>query len=407
MAVTPIGSATWRDASYRTIRLANDRRLRPFSALPATTGSQEKIRPRDENTQKKNLAKTPLAPPPFHRDLIIDTCNTYARNYMRETRGSLFVLRQALWETDRHIHRLQKERDVLERHHANTRRDIVTNTETTQLRSTRPATERYLDKVDGLLQEEKNGLLDLKKHSERQLQEIARQLQALYSHRQKLSEFCKEKGRVLDIISENGRPGSRGLDTAGGGSLLGPEDIDCQAAVNNALLTSQKFRNVQPSNWQKPLDCTELKDSVTEGLQKKAEESSTIREDVTLTLGDVRNTSQRQQRIYEELEGSHQLQLGPVCSLDLTLRERLDRPLVRILQRHPGTQLPDSTLISQGSASLQRSLGSTCDRIGSLRITQMKLLEDQENKRWGERLDRAAVRLRVKSAKGRRERLCL
>ncbi|CAI9589346.1 unnamed protein product, partial [Staurois parvus] len=139
-------------------------------------------------------------------------------------------------------------------------------------------------------------------------------------------------------------------------------------------------------NWQKPLDSTELKDSVTQGLRKKAEESSRIREDVTLALGDMRNMIQQQQRIYQEMEGSYQLQLGPESSLDLSVRERLDRPLVRILQRHPGTQLPESTLISQGSAFLEQSLSKTQDRIGSLRVTQMKLRDDQENKLWGSAL---------------------
>ncbi|XP_072287167.1 tektin-like protein 1 isoform X2 [Pyxicephalus adspersus] len=407
MAALPVGSATWRDASYRTIRLAHSLRSRPFSSLPSAPSGQGKLRPQDEHTKVMGTTRPQPTPPPFHRDLIVNQCNAYIRGYMRETRSSMFILRQALWETDRQIQRLQKERDILERSHANTRRDMMTNNETIQLRQTRPMTERYPDKVDALLHEERNGLLDLKRHTERQLQEIARQLQVLHSHRQKLSEFCKEKGRVLDIISENARPQSVGRKTPGGSTLLGPENKDCQAALNDCHLTREKFLNTQPPNWQKPLDCTELKENVTQVLRKKAEESSRIRDDVTLALGDLKNTIQRQHRLYEELEASYQLQLGPESSLDLSVRERLDRPLVRILQRHPGTQLPESTLISQGSASLEKSLGKAHDRIGSLHVAQMKLQEDQKNKLWGERIDRAAVRLRVKSAKGRRERLCL
>ncbi|XP_077340863.1 tektin-like protein 1 isoform X2 [Lithobates pipiens] len=407
MAVTPVGSATWRDASYKTIRLAHSLQIRPFSTLPCTEISQGKIKPQDENTQRKETTGPQPTPPPFHRDVIVSTCNAYARDYMRETRSSVFILRQALWETDRHIQRLQKERDILERSHANTRRDVLTNNETLQLRSTRPMTERYPDKVDTLLQEEKNGLLDLKRHTERQLHEISRQLKVLYSHRKRLSEFCKEKGRVLDIISENARPQSYGQTTPGGSTLLGLENKDCQAAMKDTRSTRENFRKTQPPNWQKPLDCAEIKDSVTQGLRKKAEESSRIREDVTLALGNVRNIIQRQQRLYQEMEGSYQLQLGPESTLDLSVRERLDRPLVRILQRHPGTQLPESTLICQGSASLEKSLGKTQDQLGSLHVAQMKLREDQDNKLWGERIDQTAARLRTKSTKGRRERLCL
>ncbi|XP_066437439.1 tektin-like protein 1 [Eleutherodactylus coqui] len=405
MAETSVGSATWRDASYKTIRLAQDLRLRSFSCLPPTVNPQEKMRA--ENTSMKTMRGYLPTPPPFHRDLIIDICNTYACGYLRETRTSMSILRQALWETNQHIHRLQKQRSILERSHANTRRDILTNNETIQLRSTRPMRERYPDKVDHLLQEEKKGLHDLKKYSEHQLQEISRQLQVLYSHRQKLLEFCKEKGRVLEIISENAPSRHRSQDQAGSSKLLGPANTDCQVATSSALVTCAKLQNTQPSNWQKPADHRELKESVTQALSKKAEESVRIWEDLTLIAGDVKNMTQRQQRIHDETEAGYQLQLGPMSSLDLSVRERLDRPLIRILQRHPGTQLPDSTLISQGTASLQKSLGKADGRIGLLLDAQLKLKTDQENKLRGESIDRAAARLRVRSAKGRRERLCL
>ncbi|XP_075692666.1 tektin-like protein 1 [Rhinoderma darwinii] len=403
MAVTSVGSATWRDASYKTIRLAQDRGLRPLTCLPPTVNNQAE----SENTQMKNIRGYGPTPPPFNRDLIIESCNAFARGYMRETRNSMSILRQALWETDHHIHRLQKQRGLLERSHANTRRDILTSNETTQLRNTRPTSERYPDKVDTLLQDEKKGLHDLKRHSEHQLHEISRQLQVLDSHRQKRLEFCKEKGRVLDLISENARSRHLSQDPAGGSKLLGPGNTDCQVAIGSALVTCKKFRNTQPPNWHKPEDRRELKESVTQGLCKKAEESARIWEDITQTSGDVKNMIQRQQRIHDEVEASYQLQLGPVSSLDLSVRERLDRPLVRILQRHPGTQLPESTLISQGTVSLQKSLSETRERIGLLHRTQFKLKDDQENKLRGESIDRAAARLRLRSAKGRRERLCL
>ncbi|XP_040261181.1 coiled-coil domain-containing protein 105 [Bufo bufo] len=403
MAEISVGSATWRDASYKTIFLAKDLRIRPFSCLPPNASTKDKMRSEGEKTQMKSIRREHPTPPPFNRDLIIDTCNTYARGYMRETRTSMSILRQALCEMNHHIHRLQKQRSTLERSHVNTRRDILTNNETTHLRSTRPMSERYPDKVDHLLQEEKKGLHDLKRHSENQLHQISRQLQVLYSHRQKLLDSCKEKGRVLDIIGEN----ARCREQVGGNKLLGPENTDCQVAIGNALVTSEKFRNTQPPNWQKPEDRRELKETVTQALCKKAEESARIWEDLTLTSGDVKNMMQRQQRIHDEMEAGYQLQLGPVSSLDLSTRERLDRPLVRVLQRHPGTQLPESTLIIQGTASLQKSLDKNRDRIGLLHYTQSTLKNDQENKLRGESIDREAARLRARSAKGRRERLCL
>ena len=38
---------------------------------------------------------------------------------------------------------------------------------------------------------------------------------------------------------------------------------------------------------------------------------------------------------------------GPVSTSYLTTREKLDRPLVRVFQRHPGTDLPEASHFAQ------------------------------------------------------------
>lgn len=47
---------------------------------------------------------------------------------------------------------------------------------------------------------------------------------------------------------------------------------------------------------------------------------------------------------------------GPVTSADLTTREQLSRPLVRVFQRHPGTQLPEAQEIIRVSSKVMSSI---------------------------------------------------
>ncbi|CAH2314600.1 Hypothetical predicted protein [Pelobates cultripes] len=395
MTTPRVGSATWQDASYRTINVAHALHRRPFTAI----GNRQKLK--SAEFESRSTSRQCIAPPPFHRDLMAQTCNAVALTYMRDARASMYRLRAALLETNRHIQRLHKERDILEKAHANVRKDIVTNQETVQIRNLRPKSEKYPDKVDTSLREEQKSLLDEKKHSENQLHEVSRQLKALYVNRQKLSEFCKERSRVLDLVGETSKPPAVGQEMPENNNHLWQDKTAYWAVINQAQATCKMFRNTQPPNWQKQADLREMKEGITGALRTKASESSRIREDLTLTLGDSRNFIQKEQRIHDEVEQSYNLQLGPLASTDLTLRESLTRPLVKILQRHPVTQLPESTYTAEGSASLQKTLDRTRQKIRIAQFTQQQLKNDSECKLSGQRLDQAAARLRDRSAKKR------
>ena len=84
--------------------------------------------------------------------------------------------------------------------------------------------------------------------------------------------------------------------------------------------------------------------------------------------------------------------------MDLTTRERLDCPTVRIYQWHPGTQLPEAQQIIQGNHRLEASLEAISRNIGMLEIMQNRLRNDIRQKHGGTKVDASIVRLRRRKA---------
>ena len=63
----------------------------------------------------------------------------------------------------------------------------------------------------------------------------------------------------------------------------------------------------------------------------------------------------RATRWYESTEKSWGYAKGPSASADFTCRERLTRPIVRVYQRHPGTNLPEAQEIIRVSSPMSYS----------------------------------------------------
>ena len=79
---------------------------------------------------------------------------------------------------------------------------------------------------------------------------------------------------------------------------------------------------------------------------------------------------------------------------DLTTRERLDRPVVQLHQRHPGNQLPEAREIVRAGEGLQESLNATARNIGLLRLTKKKVDEDARDKHRAAVIDGDVTRMR-------------
>ena len=69
---------------------------------------------------------------------------------------------------------------------------------------------------------------------------------------------------------------------------------------------------------------------------------SVFQQHLTVAAGENRHSIHRAQRWFDATEKALGYTVGPEMQSDLETREKLTRPLVRVYQRHPGTNLPEA-----------------------------------------------------------------
>ncbi|XP_074928175.1 tektin-like protein 1 [Chelonoidis abingdonii] len=117
-------------------------------------------------------------------------------------------------------------------------------------------------------------------------------------------------------------------------------------------------------------------------------------EHLYMALGGMRSTLNRCQRFHGELDITQGMTMGPESSQYLEAREKLTRPLVRVYQRHVGTQLPEAQILTQGSVQLERSMQKTAANVQQMQATQRHLRASIRDKQTGFHVDASVQRLR-------------
>lgn len=400
-----IGPEAWRNRSLRALKLG-----------------QTVVDSSDRNCDVGRSSDTV----PHIRDVLATLSNDEIRKYMREVRVVVAKLRESLLETNEEIKALTRGKEALERSLEHTRKDIQLNKDSKRVRVTRPPTEKERDGADDLLEAEYSHLINCKKTLELQLRSVQQHLQCLESIRKRIFASLQERSRVLDLLCHSlssvlrperdilalkpnrsqveGRvsmvdPGRMGASKA---DPLGPYTPEVDTLLGDAT----EARN-QAAYLRRELRATidrvdRLKQaahqSVNEGIVQKVAETYTLKQHLNLGLGENRHALHRAQRWYDNTERAFGYTLGPASYSDLTLREHLDRPLVRVYQRHPGTQLPEAQEVIKSGDNMLQSLTATSRNIGMLRIAEQKLRADKRSKSAAADVDSSVVRMRRQKA---------
>lgn len=399
VATTTIGPENWRSSTLKGIKLA-----------------QTVV----QKSDKSNDVGRALDPLPHIRDIVATLSNEEVRRYTRDVRVVASKLRESLLETNEEIKSMTRGKEALEKALEHVRKDLQLNKDSQQVRTTRPVREKDHDGADDLLNAERAHLLNSKKTLETQLRLVQQQLQCLETARRRLFAVLQERSRVLDLlchanssITFSAQREGRRAPTALDGRISCIDSTRLGASVADALgpytpETDQALAEAAEARGRSAYLRKTLRDtidqierlqaaahkSVNDGLTQKVAETMTLKQHLGVTHGENRHAIHRAQRWFDATERARGFTLGPTMSADLMTRERLERPLVRVFQRHPGTQLPEAQEIIHSGDGLLQSLTATSRNIGLMRITQRRLQDDIRSKSAASSIDSSVIRLR-------------
>lgn len=340
-------------------------------------------------------------PPSSLREQCAGASVAVVADYMRRVREVEVQLRRQAGRVTEEGVKLERERGHLEKMLRSLRTNLTINQKSSEGRTRRPSTtETERDGADYLLLWERRELAELKQDLEGTLKTTLSQLQALGESSRQLLDCASERARVLTLLPLSGSAG--GHDSAPQTFIktdpISPFTPECKKVlessslrVNQSQLLRETIRRTLNSaiSRQKAAHC-----AVNDGLVKKIAETVTLQQKLALTSAATRQAMFRKQREINCIRHSHGRAQGPEYSGDLLSREKLNRPLVKVYQRHPGTQLPEAAQLIQSGAALRRCLKSSEGELGKLQRTCLQLLDDLQGKRAAAQVDAAVVRMR-------------
>ncbi|XP_029306848.1 coiled-coil domain-containing protein 105 [Cottoperca gobio] len=347
--------------------------------------------------------RAPLAPfpPTSLREQCAGASVAMASEYMRRVREVEGQLRRQAGRVTQEGIKLERERGHLERMLRSIRTDLTVNSRSSEGRTRRPsAAETERDGADYLLSCERRELAQLKQDLEGALRDTLTQLQALGQSSRQLLDCASERARVLELLPHSGSAGGHGIAAQAYNKTdpVSPFTPECKQVLEFSTLTvdqSQLLReHVRQMLTSAIARQKAVHRTVNDGLVKKIAETISLQQNLTLMSAATRQAVFRKQREINCIRHSHDRVQGPEYSGDVLSREKLNRPLVQVYHRHPGTQLPEAAHLIQGSAVLQRCLMSSEGELARLQRACLQLLDDQHGKRVAAQVDSAVIRMR-------------
>jgi hypothetical protein len=185
-------------------------------------------------------------------------------------------------------------------------------------------------------------------------------------------------------------------------SNLGPYTPEAASAIDESreLISQSKELRVEVAAAIEQANREEkrMHAAVNDALTQRLAETVTLMQHLNMGEAENRTSFNRNVRHYEKTDCSRGYALGPTAYGDFKTAERLDRPMMKVYQRHPGTNVPDARELICGNNNLEASLEQTQKNLALLHLSNLRLKEDQRDKKAAADIDAAIIRFRKKQA---------
>ncbi|TEA31208.1 hypothetical protein DBR06_SOUSAS14010183 [Sousa chinensis] len=384
--------------------------------------TMEKPPPGEGVTLWKGKMKPPAwnarLPLPMHRDARALQTAEVVHAHARGARLTAARLSRAQHQINGQLRLLQRQREATDHRLSEVRKALLINQQSVKLRGYRPKSEKIPDKADSMLTWEKEELKKMKRKMEEDMEKSEALLKTLASCRDTLVFCCKERLQAVElmnqpldkILEQAGRhswvnlsrvptPRTQGLKTPPP-DPVGTYTPECATALYEAkrLLMESKDTLLDMAKNEEEIreQLQQISDHVCASLAQKMRETLELKDRLNMTLGLMRATIHRCTKFNQEMCVTRGLVKGPLSKSHLETREKLDRPLVRMYQRHVGTQLPEATRLAQGTDKLQRRIAHVEENLKELLSMRKNVAWSFNCKKIGQDVDYNVVRLRLR-----------
>ncbi|CAF1171808.1 unnamed protein product [Adineta ricciae] len=373
-----------------------------------------------EQSDRNILFGKGIDPLPHVREILNELSNTEAFLYARQCRVVVAKLRLCWIDVNEEIKSLLKHKEYTEASIEHIRKDLIINKESVSLRK-KPRRESESDGVDDILAAEKHHLLHLKRILEFNCKNIVEQMQKLDEVRHRISKVGKERSVVTELICQCLTSASRAFEVARHEKAYKSQQFQ-RAATSCGFRSSQNNLNdsltspeatlldengfpivgplnaftpdviqvfqeaaklIDESNEIKQQAMSQIKHAfndakaysltVNQSVAQKLADIITLAQHLTISLGENALAQNRAQRWYDLTMSAQRCNAGPISSSDYKIAERLDRPIMRTFQRHPGNQVPEAQIVAKTAADLQRAAEETKQQLKTVKIVGKRL----------------------------------